>query len=309
MKIVSLIVLVVIGLLFLTLAYYILVGHFIFKKSFSRKSKYHRAMRKNLEKDIKEHKIDLCWWDKQDVEKVCITSGDSLKLVGHFISKSSNKTAIIVHGFGQNYTEMQQFCKLFLDMDFNVLVVENRAHGASEGDCVGFGLRDSKDLLKWIEFVNQKLPNGKIVLFGLSMGATAVCMASGQNLPKNVVAAISDSAFANGDQQIRSVLKKYSIFGSLIRVHLYSFLKRIHGFDIKEVDAAKAVRSSEIPLLFIHSKTDEFVPVENVYQLSGSAKHCETFIVDEAEHGRVFAVAGSLYRKKISDFLRSRTSL
>jgi pimeloyl-ACP methyl ester carboxylesterase len=68
-----------------------------------------------------------------------------------------------------------------------VLVTENRAHGQSEGECVGFGWNDRLDIVQWCKTLSDKTPENKIVLFGLSMGATAVCCAVGEDLPDNVV--------------------------------------------------------------------------------------------------------------------------
>ena len=88
-----------------------------------------------------------------------------------------------------------------------MLAVDCRAHGESEGNCVGFGWLDRLDVLSWVKFLNEKLPQSKIVLFGLSMGAAAVCMAAGEKELKNVVAVISDCAFDNADREIEYVMK------------------------------------------------------------------------------------------------------
>ena len=133
---------------------------------FSKKTLNARLFKKNLDQMIKEHKIDLCWWDKVDFEKVKIKSFDNLTLVGHYCNLNSLKTVIIVHGFGGSYRETQPYCKLFYEKNFNILAVDNRAHGESEGNCVGFGWLDRKDIISWINYLNEKTPNNKIVLLG-----------------------------------------------------------------------------------------------------------------------------------------------
>lgn len=287
------------------------MGKILFRFSLSRKNYKARAKQKDIEKRLKEHKIDLCWWAKQNFKNVSTTSFDHLKLHGRYFDNSSEKTVIVVHGFGQSSDETQQFCQFFMQKNFNILVVDCRAHSKSGGDCVGFGWLDRKDILSWVDFLNSKNPERKIVLFGISMGATAVCCACGEKLPTNVVAAISDSAFATAEKQFDFILKKYYFFGKVIKKHLFGYARRVHDFDLRQADATKQVRNTKVPILFIHGQDDDYVPIENMYALYNSAPESlrDKYVVEEAGHVLGHVVAGVLYEKKICDFLRSRTRI
>lgn len=302
---ISLIVLIFVGLL-----YYLIVGKILFNLVFSRKNLQDRVMKKGIDKQIKQHKIDLCWWDKFKFKTLHIQSFDGLKLVGHYFDKHSQNTVIVVHGFGGTYLEMQTYCQFFMQKNFNILAVENRGHGNSEGGCIGFGYLDRLDILKWIEHLDEKKYGENFVLFGLSMGATAVCHASGEKLP-NVSAIISDCAYANGDKQISYVLKKFGIFGKILKKHLYSFSKRVYGLDVMQIDATKCVKNSSVPILFIHGKEDSLVPVENMQNLYDSAPNGlrEKYIVEGAGHGLAYAQDGVMYEHRILDFLKKRTKI
>lgn len=310
MKIFAMIVLGLVLILLLAMIYYLAVGAILFKIVLSRKSLSSRILRKNTEKRIKDHKIDLCWWQDVKFEKTEIQSFDGLKLAGFWYDAKSDKTAIVVHGYAGSHFEMQPYCKFFHDKNFNVLALDCRAHGQSEGACVGFGWLDRLDVLSWVRFLNEKMPNGKIVLFGLSMGGTAVCMASGEKDLQNVVAVISDCAFDNADREIQFLLKKKKILG-IFKKHLYSYAKRLHSFDICQADAIKQVKKTQIPILFIHGAEDDFVPLENMKNLYASTPQNlrENFVVENAGHALAYSQAGVLYEKKISDFLKNRTSL
>lgn len=309
MRVLAWIVLALILLIILGMVYYLVVGEILFKFAFSRKKS--RVRKKQIDKQIKDFKIDLCWWQKQKLEKVSIKSFDGLKLSGYFLNNDSQKTVIIFHGYGGEYHEMQQYCKFFFDKNFNVLLVDNRTHGESEGNCIGFGWLDRKDVLFWIDFLNNKIPNSKIVLFGLSMGATAVCCASGEELPKNVVAIISDCAFANLKMQMQYVMRKHKILWKIFKNHLFSFVKHIHDFDINQADAIKQVKNTKVPILFIHGQSDSFVPVENLtalYNATPDGKKSK-YVEANADHAMAYSVGGVLYEKKINDFLNSYTNL
>lgn len=311
MKILAWTILSVVILVIACLLYYLLVGEILFRSFFSRKSRTKKVLKKNVQNLINAHKIDLCWWEKVKFSRIEIKSFDQLTLVGYYHNAESDKTVIIVHGFGGSHEEMQPYCKFFYEKNFNVLAVDNRAHGESEGKCIGFGWLDRKDILSWIEYLNSKQLNNKILLFGLSMGASAVCCVSGEKLPTNVCAVISDCAFDNANKQIDFVMRNKKILLKLFKRHLYSFTKRVYGFDVLDADVVKQVKNTKVPILYIHGKSDMYVPIENSINLYNSTPTNlrDRYFVDDADHATSFAVAGVLYEKKISDFLKSRTNI
>jgi len=311
MKVFAWIVLSLIILVILGLMYYLVVGAIIFKYTFAKRGKNSRAYKKNIDKQIKQHGVDLCWWEKVKFEKVTIENREKMKLVGHFFDNNSDKTVLIVHGYGGDHQEMQPYCQFFKVKNFNVLAVDNRAHGESEGRCLGFGWYDRLDILDWIEFLNQRIQNHKIVLFGVSMGATAVCCASGENLPSNVECIISDCAFANGEKQIRQVVSKNFKIGKPFIKHFVGYLKRVYAFDMKQVDAIKQVRDSKVPILFIHGQDDDFVPVSNMYDLFNAAPEGikDKYVVEGAGQALSYMSAGVMYERKLNTFFAKYTRL
>lgn len=311
MKVFAWIVLAVVAMIILALIFYLVVGAGIFKFTFARKNKNGRASKKNVDKQIKKYGIDLCWWDKVKFEQVKIQNREKMTLSGRFFDNKSGKTVILSHGYGGSYFEMQPYCKFFVEKNFNVLVVDNRAHGESEGRCIGFGWYDRLDLLDWIDFVNQNLENQKILLFGVSMGATAVCCASSENLPSNVEGIISDCAFANGEKQVRAVVKKKIKLGNILVRLFTSYLKRVYSFDMAMVDAIKQVKNTKVPILYIHGSADDFVPVQNLYDLYDATPEGfrDKYIVEDAGHALSYKSAGVMYEHKINTFLSRFTKI
>ena len=297
MKIVSIVVLIIIGLIFCALIYYLVVGAIVFKHFIAKKTLKFRLKRKALDKELKQHKIDLCWWKNNDFKRVQIQSEDQLKLIGYFKNSDSNKTAII--------------CKFFAEKNFNVLAIDCRAHGESEGKCVGFGWLDRKDVVLWVDFLQKKQPGNKIILYGVSMGGATVCCSAGENLQKNVVAIISDCAFANLDKQINHVMRNNKFILKTFKWHLYDYVNRMYGFDMTDVNIVGQVKRTKIPILYLHGREDNFVPLQNVLDLyDATPEHLrEKYVFDDAGHALSYATAGVLYEKKISDFIKSRTVL
>ncbi len=310
MKIVAWIVFASLIFVLLGFCFYLLCGKILFNFVFGKKNIKKQFKKKDFAKKVEEYKIDTCWWDKQQIEDVFIKS-DELKLHGVFIDNSSNKTVILVHGFGWDYHQMQPYAKMFKQRNFNVLAIDLRAHGQSEGKCLGFGFLEKEDMKKWVEYVNSRILDGKILLFGVSMGAAVVCMSAGEDL-KNVVAIISDCAYDNADRQIEYILKKNKIpFRKLIKKHLYSFAKHVYDFDVTQADVVGQVGLSTVPILYIHSMQDDYVPVENLNNLYNAtdAHLRDKFVAEEGGHALSYSTMGALYEKKVFDFLKQRTPI
>ena len=115
-------------------------------------------------------------------KEVTVTSYDGLCLFGkcYFANKSA-PWLIMMHGYRSGAE--RDFCgglKFGIEAGFNVLLVDQRAHGKSEGKCLTFGIKERRDCLSWVNYVVSKAgENCEIVLYGMSMGAATVLMAAG----------------------------------------------------------------------------------------------------------------------------------
>ena len=293
-------------LVLLILALYLLIVRIIYKKVFGKKKTLKRIEDKAGLIDL--YKIDLCFWEKYKFEELTLVNDDGLKLKSHFYDREgADKIAVVVHGYGSDYREMSNYSKMFVDMGYSVLVPENRAHGKSEGSMVGLGYYDRFDILAWIKVLSEKYKSSKIVLFGLSMGATAVCNTVGEDLPSNVVCAISDCAFENVYNQFEYVFnpKQIKLRKKLLEM-FNNYMIRAYNFDLKKADTGVSLKKSKIPVMFVHGKEDSYVPVENVYKLAsklGEHKK-DVYIVENAGHAMCYPVNPRRYEFRVREFLK-----
>lgn len=240
-------------------------------------------------------------------ELVSTMSQDGLKLYGKYYHTADNAPlAIFFHGYRSSSSrDGKGGFSLSKKRGYNVLLVDQRAHGKSEGMVMTFGIKERLDCLQWIDYANERFgKDTPIVLMGISMGASTVLMASGEKLPENVRCVVADCPFSSPKEIIQTVMKSKKL---PVRV-LYPLARlsaKIFGdFDLEEASATEAVKRSRIPILFIHGEDDRFVPCymgQACYDSCGSEK--QLLLVKGAGHGLSHCVDSKGYAETVNKFL------
>ena len=244
---------------------------------------------------------------QSNLEDKYVNSFDNLKLHAYSVKQKekTSKWAIIVHGYGEDSKLMSIKALHFYEMGYNVLVPDLRGNGKSEGNYFGMGWNDRLDICKWIDTIIKEDPNSQISLYGVSMGASSILMASGENLPSNVKAIVSDCAYTSVYDVFGYNLKTYLNTPSFPIVNFTDLVTRIKcGYSLKDASAINQVKKSKIPILFIHGSSDKIVPPHMMNDLYNATK-CdkEKLLIEYAEHGSADLVDPEAYWSKIKIFL------
>lgn len=241
-------------------------------------------------------------------ESVSISSYDGLRLFGKYYpaEKESAPWLILFHGYRSRAE--RDFCgglPFGIESGFHVLLVDQRAHGKSEGKCLTFGIKERYDCLSWIRYVlSRSGKEGKILLYGLSMGAATVLMAAGLDLPKNVIGIVADCGYSSPTAIIKKVVgeRHYPIFPVYPLIRLGGML--FGAFDIAAASALAAMEKCDIPVLFIHGEDDRFVPCgmsrQNFDRCHAVGK--EILTVPGAGHGMSYMVDKVRYLGAVAAF-------
>jgi uncharacterized protein len=108
---------------------------------------------------------------------VIIPSTNQIKLAGWYRTVGNAKGSVaLFHGYGDNKSKLLPEAMGFLDMGFNVLLIDFRAHGNSSGNTCTIGYKEADDVRAAYNFLKNKGENN-IILWGISMGAASVAHA------------------------------------------------------------------------------------------------------------------------------------
>lgn len=258
------------------------------------------------------------WMLEQPHEDVYITAGDGLKLHGTYFpatnaEEESPKLAICFHGYTSNgISGFIGLSNYYLKKGYAMLLVDQRAHGESDGKYIGFGCLDRKDALRWIQYAEERLGSDcSIVLHGTSMGGATVLMTSGLSLPGSVKAIISDCAFTSAWDVFAHVLEdQYHLPARPVLEISTRMVQKYAGYDLRECNSAKEVRKSTVPILMIHGDADSFVPCRMCHEIyRNCVSDKDLLIVHGAGHCESHYKDTEAYEAKLTEFLTQRNLL
>lgn len=249
------------------------------------------------------------WIKEQDFTEYTLENADGYNLRAFYLpaETQSDKFVLCSHGYrSRGKSEFKLMTKFYHDKGFNVLLVDHRASGDSEGSLITFGKKESADLLLWIDMIKNDInPDAQIVLHGVSMGAASVLMLSDKpEILPNVKYIVSDCAFSSVTDEFRHVLGNAHIPSGALISSVDVVNKICSGFSYTECSPADCVVNAVVPILFIHGGSDDFVPTymsQMNYENCGSEK--DLLIVDGAAHAGSYPTDSASYENKLLEFM------
>ncbi|MEC0312148.1 alpha/beta hydrolase [Bacillus subtilis] len=224
----------------------------------------------------------------------------------HVAPHDTPNTIIICHGVTMNVLNSLKYMHLFLDLGWNVLIYDHRRHGQSGGKTTSYGFYEKDDLNKVVSWLKNKTNHrGLIGIHGESMGAVTALLYAGAHCSDGADFYIADCPFACFDEQLAYRLRaEYRLPSWPLLPIADFFLKLRGGYRAREVSPLAVIDKIEKPVLFIHSKDDDYIPVsstERLYEKKRGPK--ALYIAENGEHAMSYTKNRDTYRKTVQEFL------
>ena len=179
---------IIVSILFMLLIMWLAIGFLIFNLSIKSRKKKSIIKRDGEEKRPAE--VGCLKYYKQDY----ISGSDGVSLNGYYaFSTQTSPWAICIHGYGGRAIDMVEYAEMFKNLGMNVLMVDLRGHGDSQGNYHTLGVRESDDIILWTNWLKKTFKADKIILLGISMGGATSLMAAAKK-SELYSSVISDSA-------------------------------------------------------------------------------------------------------------------
>lgn len=239
-------------------------------------------------------------------ETFTIRADDGLILSGRYFEYAPGAPMeLMFHGYrGSADRDLCVGVQRCFALGRSALMVDQRTSGSSEGRIITFGVREYRDCLKWVDFAVEHFgPDVKIILTGISMGASTVLMAAGESLPQNVVGVLADCGFTSAPAIIKAVCRQIHLPGELVYPFVRLGARIFGGFDLEENSPIEAVKRCRVPVFFVHGEADEFVPCSMSREnFEACAAPKGIYTVPGAGHGLAYLVAGDAYVHALARF-------
>ena len=269
----------------------------------------------------------IVWISQQEAEDIYIQSEDGLKLHARLMDQSGAKgTVLMFHGYRTHpEVDFSASSYVYYECGNRIVHIDQRAAGESEGKYIGFGVLESRDCCLWAQYIANRFgTDQKIILAGLSRGASTVLMATAHHedrrvrincspeepmevsmtLPKNVTGIVADSAFSSPYDIIKKRIRTtYHCNGRLLTIAIGIWSRMLAHYSLKELSVPDVMKHNTIPVLLVHGTEDSNVPVEMTVKI---AENCQApkqvLLVKGAEHGTGYLVDNEAYKKALQEF-------
>jgi len=237
-------------------------------------------------------------------QELSLTAHDGVCLKADYYNGGFDKTAVLIHGYRATAMENCAFLgSKLMERGYNILLVHQRAHGKSGGCFTTMGLYEQYDAIAWIDRAAAMDGIRSVVAGGVSLGATALAMASDKIKNVKLRAMLLDCGFCSLSGQLAEDCKKLHIPRFMV-LYLVELFYRLRFRANPRVSAEDSLHKTDIPAVFLHGTSDVSVPPsdgQRNYEACASEK--EALFVPQAEHTCALLVGGDEALEKLYSFL------
>ena len=241
-------------------------------------------------------------------EEVRIDAGD-VTLAGWYFDNPADAGCglLFLHGFTGTRYHALNWAPLFWERGCDILAYDHRGHGDSTPAFHTYGFYEKQDALVALDWFGERagLEPSQIGVFGVSYGAaTALQMAP---LVPELAFVGADSAYSEMEEIVGYQARQmFPTLAPLLLPGALAIAELRADFDVQAVAPERTVADAQMPILLIHSLTDEYTfstHSEDIYANSDPSRTVLHLTDWGAPHARDILTDYDAYRQLVNDFL------
>lgn len=233
-------------------------------------------------------------------------TNDGLRLYAEYYDFGYDRAVIIVPGRTEGLRYGYYFAKPYAESGYNVLTIDQRAHGESDGLYNTVGIEEHKDVLMWAKMLHEEYGIQALILHGICIGASCSMFAlTAKECPDYITGLVAEGMYPTFYESFENhmIERKKPTFPIMRMVEMW--MKHYTGHTLR-YGPEQMIGEMKKPLLMLHSREDAYSLPEKAQDLYDRcpAEHKELVWFERGAHSRLRLVDSGRYDTAIVDFLR-----
>jgi pimeloyl-ACP methyl ester carboxylesterase len=232
-------------------------------------------------------------------------TGRTLHSAGWWIPHpdADGRCVVLVHGYADAKVGAIAWAPLFHKLGWNILAIDLRAHGESDGRYCTGGYFERDDLTQVLDELLTTRPGEtrQLILFGVSLGAAVVAAVAAAR--EDLGGVILESPFTDYRQVVAAHFNLLGLpTGPVLRLAIW-LAEVFSGAKFDEVRPIDTIPRIHCPVLAILGGDDELLSAGDVAALERSMGQHKLLVVEGSPHLMAMQVDASGYANQVSTFL------
>lgn len=247
------------------------------------------------------------WFSEhEDARKPVSVKNGKLNLYGEYFDFGAKKAVVIIPGRTENCVYSAYFAEPYRAAGYNVLVIDNRSHGLSDGRVNSLGFKEYRDVEIWCRMLQDQYGIQDIWLHGVCIGCScSLFVCTDPNRPEAIRGMTADGMFKNFyattyNHFVERGKPTFPILhGCMAWIHMLSGKSAIWDGPVKRI------KQMQLPILMLHSRKDTYsepAPAQALYD-SCPSRDKKLVWFDEGAHSRVRLHNTERYDETIRDYI------
>lgn len=249
-------------------------------------------------------------WERENAAcKTEVTiENDGFRLAGEYFDFGHDRAVIVLPGRMESLLYSYYFSEPYKRAGWNVLVIDTRAHGLSEGKFNSLGYKEYRDVLAWGRMLHDRFGVREVFLHGICIGSsTALFALTSPDCPDYFCGMTAEGMYVTFCESFKFHMteKNRPLFPFLYETMAY--IRVFSGANVVTDGPVKRIGRLKKPILFLHSREDIYslpARAEELYAACTAPKKLVWF--DHGAHSRIRPVDREAYDSAIVDFLNER---
>ncbi len=183
-------------------------------------------------------------------------------------SEGSDRTLVLVHGWGRNVERVLPFVRELHPAGYNLIAFDARSHGSSDADGTANMLKFSADIQAALDEAHRRGADSEgLGVLGLSVGGAGAIHAAAHD--RRIRAVITVGAFAHPGDLMRAELREKGI-PAILASAVCRYVEHSIGARLDVIAPEQQIPGIEAPVLLVHGENDVVVPVNHGHRLAAA---------------------------------------